>query len=558
MRDLQRAGRDTSTADRAIADLVAKQRDLQQQLAAEQKAAADQAAADKLHAETIEAQRRQAAALGQDRAVAKARELKQLEQDVAKLRIAGVGSGEERMSIDELERKRRAQIEERYKPHKTSAESEAAKVQNAFDRKTLELTEQLAKAQQQLANVRSGDAASTEKQSASLEAWLSASAKAEKLTEGQIASLRALAKQADDTNAAIEAARDDDQLVAAHAKFLEATGHAFEAAELDLQQRYGELLARLIARGDAAGLVIVDQLFSAEKAKIALGKVEASFNEFTADLARQEKHLAIEREAGLISGVALQSQLLELRQKEIAEIQKTIPLLVEQNKILADPAVTARIADLNLRLYELQHQAGDLQVTLKGAFEDSLADGLADLALQTTTLRGAVIGLIQDMTRALAEYAAKQLAAFAAAKALAAFQAVAHSFGYAAGGWTGPGGKYEKAGDVHRDEYVQPKERMQEPGALAFMEAFRLHGMDAINDWHGYADGGLVLAAPSISSQAHTLTAPAGKGSRSSSALMVGLEEGLVLKHLQSDKGTDVLAQTVSRNPALFRSALGV
>lgn len=62
--------------------------------------------------------------------------------------------------------------------------------------------------------------------------------------------------------------------------------------------------------------------------------------------------------------------------------------------------------------------------------------------------------------------------------------------GFSGGGWTGPGSKYKVAGVVHADEYVQPKYRMREPGALAFMEAFRRHGMSILRN--GYAEGGLV------------------------------------------------------------------
>lgn len=61
--------------------------------------------------------------------------------------------------------------------------------------------------------------------------------------------------------------------------------------------------------------------------------------------------------------------------------------------------------------------------------------------------------------------------------------------GFSRGGWTGPGSKYQIAGFVHADEYVQPKHRMREPGALEFMERFRRYGMAALR---GYAEGGLV------------------------------------------------------------------
>ncbi len=71
--------------------------------------------------------------------------------------------------------------------------------------------------------------------------------------------------------------------------------------------------------------------------------------------------------------------------------------------------------------------------------------------------------------------------------------------GFASGGWTGSGGKYEPAGIVHRGEYVQPQEVMRQPGALSFMEDFRRRGMAALDYWRarlsGYAAGGLVGSA---------------------------------------------------------------
>lgn len=54
---------------------------------------------------------------------------------------------------------------------------------------------------------------------------------------------------------------------------------------------------------------------------------------------------------------------------------------------------------------------------------------------------------------------------------------------FSSGGYTGPGGKYEPAGIVHRDEFVMRKEVVQQPGMLEFL--------DSLNT-KGYADGGLV------------------------------------------------------------------
>lgn len=76
--------------------------------------------------------------------------------------------------------------------------------------------------------------------------------------------------------------------------------------------------------------------------------------------------------------------------------------------------------------------------------------------------------------------------------------------GFSAGGWTGPGSKYQPVGVVHADEHVQPKEVVNEPGALPFLERIRRHGFrNTVSELRaqlaagrrGYATGGLV--APS-------------------------------------------------------------
>ncbi|AMR66757.1 tape measure protein [Aquipseudomonas alcaligenes] len=73
--------------------------------------------------------------------------------------------------------------------------------------------------------------------------------------------------------------------------------------------------------------------------------------------------------------------------------------------------------------------------------------------------------------------------------------------GFADGGWTGAGGKYQPAGLVHRGEHVQPQEVVREPGALPFLEQIRRNGfrntVSSLRDrlaagLPGFAEGGLV------------------------------------------------------------------
>lgn len=74
---------------------------------------------------------------------------------------------------------------------------------------------------------------------------------------------------------------------------------------------------------------------------------------------------------------------------------------------------------------------------------------------------------------------------------------------FAHGGYTGPGGKYEPAGIVHRGEYVVPKEQVENPrfaGVIGMLEAARTKTQTAAA--YGYADGGLVVNTSTMETRA--------------------------------------------------------
>jgi phage-related minor tail protein len=581
---------------------------LQAERQREEQAAAEKRARAEAEAAAIAAQSRQAAALAQDRAIAKAQALKQLEEDMAAIRAAAARGGRPGtasaaagrtptvggMPIDEAERLLRKQIEDRYKdpkPRETEAEREA-------------------KAREQFVQ-------QLERQAALIglnrEQTLQYEIAEKKLTgtlrERADAAARAIAEAENNE----QARRDAEMLAEVQTQYLRAIGQHAAAAEQELQRRYDDLLSRLIARGDESGQQIVRTLFSATRARDALTEVQREFDRWTRDIAREERRINVAQEAGLISSSEARRRLLALREQEIQRIQQTIPILEQHNAVLKDPAVTEAIETMKLQLFELQNQAGELRTAFQNAFEGGLAEALANLAMGTATLRDAMTGLLQDMTRALASFAAQQLATFvtsqamkalglnlqspdpgeaaaagqayatpieiaagvlamagttvsdaakelaAAAATLLAANSVGAAAGFAGGGYTGPGGKYQPAGIVHKGEYVQPQERVREPGALAFMEDFRRLGMSAINAWAGYAEGGLVVDGPSFSAQARRFVERSeSSGSRSAFAGVLGLEDGLVLRELKSDAGAEVMIHNMSRDPGKFRSVLGL
>ena len=107
---------DAGTKNR-IRALRQEQVALQREASAEQAKADAQVATQAKQTAAINALGRAQAALGQDRAVAKAQQLRALERDIAALRAGGV-KDVEGIPVDTYERRRRAQIDEQFKPAK--------------------------------------------------------------------------------------------------------------------------------------------------------------------------------------------------------------------------------------------------------------------------------------------------------------------------------------------------------------------------------------------------------------------------------------------------------
>ena len=133
----------------------------------------------------------------------------------------------------------------------------------------------------------------------------------------------------------------------------------------------------------------------------------------------------------------------------------------------------------------------DLGFSFESAFEGAILRG--------EKLRGVLGGIAEDMARiALRETVTAPLGG-ALSSAIGGFfggtvpagSAGAYKtsgfigqIGYSGGGYTGPGGKFEPAGVVHRGEFVVQKSVVERPGVRSMLEA--------LNEGRGYASGGYV------------------------------------------------------------------
>lgn len=326
-----------------------------------------------------------------------------------------------------------------------------------------------------------------------------------------------------------EAARSTDELTASERLAV--------TAKLELDKVSGKVQASQRQEIEAAleQLRVSGELVEAQKAQ----------KELAEDLARARTESAMallnqtRANAAEIAGLVLGRQALDQATRRL-EIEREFEdkvaalrrdgLAETSESYREQVAIYARTRDEMLAKEE-EHQRrlaevrADWRNGARSALED-YATAAADVAGQTyDVFSGAMSGLedalvefaktgklafsdlvdsiIADITRMFARQAVQQLfgAMFGGAGQGSGFMAWATgnplSGGWSSGGYTGPGGKYEPAGIVHRGEVVWSQDDIRRAGGVAVVEALRRGTAP------GYASGGVVgMRAPPRSTKA--------------------------------------------------------
>lgn len=154
-------------------------------------------------------------------------------------------------------------------------------------------------------------------------------------------------------------------------------------------------------------------------------------------------------------------------QAEALETQARVQEKTAEDKTIVADLLATRIQEADAALLELQNKAKGIQLEMNA---EQAKSEIAAIQAQIDALKDKTVTVTVNRVET-------------------GNGAPVPAEGFAYGGWTGHGGKFEPAGIVHRGEYVLPQEIVRQSGALAFLERLRRQGMSALK---GYASGGLV------------------------------------------------------------------
>lgn len=242
----------------------------------------------------------------------------------------------------------------------------------------------------------------------------------------------------------------------------------------------------------AAERIAADEARSAAgKGKTPSGGGTRKVDEVAALLAQGEREIAqLEMQIGLIGKSAEETAFLTAQYELLQQAkEKGLDLdrvNIETGKTLRQEIdeQAAAVARLTVQ-YDQAKQQADF---FRGVTED-LQDGLIDAIVAGEDFRGVMASVAQEIAKA-----ALQAALFGRGPLAGLFGGVSSGgllglFGFASGGYTGTGGKYEPAGVVHKGEYVFSADAVRRIG-VANLEAMH-------RQLKGYAGGGSV-AAPAV------------------------------------------------------------
>lgn len=360
---------------------------------------------------------------------------------------------------------------------------------------------------------------------------------------------------------------ENNQKILEFRKLIDASqGKGIEVAEEEIAIERQKLEIILRQSGES------EEAVQAELAKYtALKTAQATFDQEQKEGAaalksiEDQKALIQDKVAnGQLFQIQADQQIRDLEQQRLPALQQIAAQLVEQAKLTGDIQKIQAAEDFQRQVTQLgtaSNQVGQQVATLKANVQQSLTGGFANLF--TTLISGtrsvgdAFRNLAGSVLNSLSQIAAQMLAQLILTKLLKSALG-----GFAGGGLVGggaapghaEGGLIRGPGGPTSDSIparVSPGEYIVKASAV---QEFGVHNLEAINrglkvpslerlSLPKFAEGGLVGN-------------PGGGGGDSQIHLGIGLDEGLILKHLSTKAAGNVILQHLSNNPKAAQKAL--
>lgn len=325
------------------------------------------------------------------------------------------------------------------------------------------------------------------------------------------------------------------------------TQQTVEAARLAAESKYRDLLVRLTAEGDTAGVELIRKLINSEVADAELQQLTDRIGRAVSDLRGQESLISAQADAGLLPQLEAERQLQTLRADGLTQLQqyRDALLAVAAAQVaaggIADPRIAEQLRDVNAEIARVTASQRTLQNQIQQGAQGAISGFFTDLATGARdfgdAIKAAALAFIQSLAKMAADALAKRaILSLGGGEGGGIFGALASVFQFHSGGTVGHGGT----------------RRMVNP--LVFAGAPRYHS------------GGMVGLKPDerpaiLQTGERVLnrqeTEAYNGGGRGGYRIINTVDPNLVGDFLESAAGERVIMNVIGRNPGGVRQLIG-
>lgn len=276
---------------------------------------------------------------------------------------------------------------------------------------------QISAAKRQLADARADAAAAV---AAAAKGDADAQAKAEKAGAKAVgdALTKIIVLQRARADIGVQAAHDQakaeqdlaDKLADVRTRLMELDGDAAGAKTRTLEAQYKDLIARLKAESDTAGVELVHKLINTEAAKAALDQYKDQFSQTTTALSQLQATTAAQVTAGLLSNATAEKRIQEARDKALEQLKQQRAAVAALYAEYGKPEALVALQQLDEQIATLSTSLDDWRGKTQDAATSSLANFFSDLYTRAKSAGEAVRDLAVNFTKSLADMASQALA----------------------------------------------------------------------------------------------------------------------------------------------------
>ena len=360
-----------------------------------------------------------------------------------------------------------------------------------------------------------------------------------------------------------------EERLALEKTLLEAQGRRHEAALLGIDEeiRRADLLLKKQGASDAEREATLARMRRSMESGANFDETKRQAEAALADLDATRSEIEARVSAGLLSQVEGEQQILAIEAERLVALQDLATALEQAAWATGDPeriaqaqGFTAAVRDLGFAVEGARVSFAAFGKTALDSGRDALTEffdtGITGAKSLGDAFRNLALSIIADLKRMAA-----QLLATAIMKKIAGVFSDGGQVGGAQKkatggvlGGIGTGTSDSNLAWFSRGEYLVRAAVVREPGVLRHLEDLNRRGIQALVQnpvlieapVPRFAEGGLVDGP-----------APTDPQASKDSQMLIGLEEGLILRHLESPAGQRILVKAMAKNRRAIRSALG-